>query len=96
MDVAEDDLTLYKTKLEQFIESANRRHYCDAPYTYKLAFTYKGREYDLEQSVFLDAGALRYQHYLQRDGRITILSALEKTLSEMSWDLRYPEVKAQA
>lgn len=96
MQVAEDDLALYKAKLEQFIESANRRHYCEGPYDYKLAFTYKGREYDLEQAVYLDAGTLKYQHHIRRDGRITVLSALEKVVNEMSWDLRYPEVKAQA
>jgi hypothetical protein len=89
-NMAVDDLQEQFVQLREFIERAAARERGSAAYRHELGFEYKGRDYFLQQALYLDTdGKPRYQQYLLRDGRLLNIGALRKTLDEMRWDLRY-------
>ena len=82
-----------KGALEEFVSRAELRERFGEPYKNELRFTYKGRVYSLQQALYIDGGEYRYQHFLQRDGRLLNIGALRKTLADMSWDMRYDKAQ---
>ncbi len=91
-----NDLRDQHARLHEFVARAEERgRHISEPYTHTLRFVYKGREYDLQQAIYMDGSVSRYQHFLRRDGRLLNIGALRKVLAEMSWDLRYAN-KAEA
>jgi hypothetical protein len=87
------DTNRLKAALEEFVSRAELRDRYHEPYKNELRFTYKGRVYSLQQALYIDGGEYRYQHFLQRDGRLLNIGALRKTLADMSWDMRYEKAQ---
>lgn len=87
------DTNRLKDALEEFVSRAELRERYREPYKKELRFTYKGRVYSLQQALYIDGGEYRYQHFLQRDGRLLNIGALRKTLADMSWDMRYEKAQ---